>query len=65
MGCHEEHINTTIELVKREMFLMNEADKIGSNIEKYLEDLDEVLDRELSSIYEVRERINRLRRNLK
>jgi len=24
---------------------MNEADKIGSNIEKYLEDLDEVLDR--------------------
>ena len=44
---------------------MNEADKIGSNIEKYLEDLDEVLDRELSSIYEVRERINRLRRNLK
>lgn len=65
MSCHEEHINSTIELVKREMFLMNEADKIGSNIEKYLEDLDEVLDKELTSIYDLRERIGRLRKNLK
>lgn len=40
MNSHEEHINTTIELVKHEMFLMNEADKIGSNIDKYLDDLD-------------------------
>lgn len=64
MGCHEEHINTTIELVKQEMFLMNEADKIGSNIEKYLDELDEVLGRELGSILAVRERVHRLKKDL-
>ena len=32
MKIHERHINTSIELVKQEMFLMGEADKIGSNI---------------------------------
>jgi len=29
---HEKHINTNIELIKAEMVLMNEADKIGSDI---------------------------------
>ena len=33
------HINETIELTKKEMHLRNEADKIGSNIEDYLNDL--------------------------
>lgn len=44
---------------------MNEADKIGSNIEKYLDELDSVLEKELSSIYQVRDRVHRLKRNLK
>lgn len=34
--AHESHINETIELTKEEMYLRNEADKIGSNIEEYL-----------------------------
>ena len=32
------------------MVLMSEADKIGSNIEDYLNNLELVLDRELTSI---------------
>lgn len=47
------------------MFLMNEADKVGSDIGKYLDDLDGVLERELASIMAVRERVHRLKRDLR
>lgn len=43
MKAHENHIYTTIESVKQEMLLMNEADKIGSNIEDYIGNLEDVL----------------------
>ena len=46
MGEHQKHINNTIELVKEQMLLMNEADKIGSNIEEYLSSLSVSLDRQ-------------------
>jgi hypothetical protein len=36
------------------MALMNEADKIGSDIESYLGNLDRVLLKELDSIHEMR-----------
>lgn len=51
---HEQHINLNIELIKQEMALMNEADKIGSDIESYLSNLDNVLLRELDSINQMR-----------
>lgn len=64
MKTHEKHINTTIDLVKQEMVLMGEADKIGSNIEEYLNNLEIVLERELSSIKEVKDRVIKMKRNL-
>jgi hypothetical protein len=48
--AHEKHINSNIELIKHEMVLMNEADKIGSDIESYLSNLESVLQKELTSI---------------
>lgn len=53
---HEKHINTNIELIKSEMLLMNEADQIGSDIESYLNKLDAVLQLELASINQMRDK---------
>ena len=64
MKSHERHINTTIELVKQEMFLMGQADKVGSNVEEYLNNLEIVLERELSSIKEVKDKVIKLKKNL-
>ena len=55
------HINETIELTKREMQLRNEADKIGSNIEDYLDNLDHLLDQKVSSIDALRSRIYQIK----
>lgn len=54
---HEQHINETIELTKQEMQLRNEADKIGSNIEDYLDNLDALLEQKVSSIVALRDKI--------
>jgi len=40
---HEKCINETIEMTKEDMILRNEADKIGSNILDYLNNLDVLL----------------------
>ena len=58
---HEMHINETIELTKREMQLRNEADKIGSNIEDYLDNLYHLLDQKVSSIDALRSRIYQIK----
>lgn len=63
MKTHEKHINTTIDLVKEEMFLMGEADKVGSDIEKYLYSLESVLERELASIMEVKEKVIKIKKD--
>jgi hypothetical protein len=39
------------------MNLRNEADKIGSNIQDYLENLDNILDQKMNSIALLRDRI--------
>ena len=61
MKSHERHIYTTIESVKEEMLLMNEADKIGSSIEDYIGNLEVVLDSEMNSIKELKTKITRLK----
>jgi hypothetical protein len=39
------------------MQLRNDADKIGSNIEDYLDNLDELLDHKISSISALKKKI--------
>jgi flagellar biosynthesis chaperone FliJ len=43
------------------MQLRNEADKIGSNIEDYLDNLDHLLDQKVSSIEMLREKIHQIK----
>lgn len=46
------------------MLIKAEADKIGSRIEDYLENLSGVLDAKLNSIFELKARIEKIRDHL-
>lgn len=58
---HEQHINETIETTKAEMQLRNEADKIGSNIEDYLDSLEGLLERKMGSIRKLQTKIGAIK----
>ena len=47
------------------MRLRNEADKIGSNIEDYLDSLDDLLERKLASIVHMQGRVRQIKGYLK
>ncbi len=64
MKHHEQHINLTIELTKKEMLIKSEADKIGSRIEDYLENLSSVLDAKVNSIFAMKERMEKIKDHL-
>lgn len=52
---HRKHIDEVVSIVKDEMSLLNVVDKAGSDIEKYVEDLDKVLLSKISIISKLRE----------
>ena len=54
---HEHYINDTIEMTKEDMMLRNEADKIGSNIEDYLNSLDDLLERKMGAILKLKGKV--------
>ena len=47
------------------MKLRNDADKIGSNIEDYLDNLDEILDHKMASILTLKKKIGEIKGYLK
>lgn len=47
------------------MQLRNDADKIGSNIEDYLDNLDELLDHKMASILTLKKKIGEIKGYLK
>ena len=47
------------------MKLRNDADKIGSNIEDYLDNLDEILDHKMASIKKKKKKIGEIKGYLK
>ena len=57
IAAHRAQIESTMELVKREMSLLAEVDKPGSAIDVYVERLAEVLERKAASIAALRERV--------
>ena len=57
IAAHRAQIESTMELVKREMGLLAEVDKPGSAIDVYVERLAEVLERKAASIAALRERV--------
>ena len=47
------------------MKLRNDADRIGSNIEDYLDNLDEILDHKMASILTLKKKIGEIKGYLK
>ena len=41
--CHKQHVNEVINIEKDEMNLISEVDKSGSDVESYIQQLDEKL----------------------
>ena len=62
---HRQHIDEVVSIVKDEMSLLNVVDKPGSDIEKYVEDLDKVLLNKISIISKLREQLLNFHKHLK
>lgn len=62
---HRQHIYEVYSIVKDEMSLLNVVDKPGSDIEKYVEDLDKVLLNKISIISKLREQLLNFHKHLK
>ena len=43
LSNHRKFIDDTVDLVKKEMVLLHEVDKPGSNVEQYIDTLDGIL----------------------
>jgi hypothetical protein len=41
--CHKQHVNEIINIEKDEMNLISDVDKSGSDVEKYIHNLDTML----------------------
>lgn len=57
MNCHRKEIDDTVDLVKKEMFLIHEVDKPGSDVDDYIMQLDLILIHKLEMINTLRGRL--------
>lgn len=51
---HRRHIDDLVDLVKSEMVLLNDVDKPGSDVEEYVNNLDQMLLNKISMIEQMR-----------
>ena len=52
---HRRHIDDVVDLVKQEMVLLNEVDKPGSDVEEYVNNLDQILLKKMEMIKNMRD----------
>ena len=62
---HKNHIDNMVESIKDEMNYLHEVDKPGSNIEEYTNNLDKLLTKEIETITNLKNRLNKFRIMLK
>lgn len=55
--CHKQHVNEIINIEKDEMNLISEVDKSGSDVEKYINDLDRLLLQKVQMIGALRKKL--------
>lgn len=65
VAAHRRHVDVMVEMVKREMQLLQELDKPGSDADKYADSLDEMLGSKVREIGELREKLAVFRTHLK
>ena len=62
---HKNHIDSMVKTIKDEMSGIHEVEKPGSNIEEYTDNLDKFLSKEIESIMNLKNRLNKFRILLK
>ena len=62
---HRKHIDDVVDLVKREMVLLNEVDKPGSDVEDYVNNLDKILLSKMEMITNMRNQLIKFHKHLK
>jgi kinesin family protein 2/24 len=62
---HKNHIDSMVKTIKDEMSGIHEIEKPGSNIEEYTDNLDKLLSKEIESIMNLKNRLNKFRILLK
>ena len=65
LSHHRSHIDENVELVKKQMGILNEVDKPGSDVEKYVEGLEEILSFEMKKIMDLQNNVQRFKGFLK
>eukprot|EP01017_Pseudomicrothorax_dubius_P016156 TRINITY_DN1836_c0_g1_i1.p1 TRINITY_DN1836_c0_g1~~TRINITY_DN1836_c0_g1_i1.p1 ORF type:complete len:638 (+),score=143.28 TRINITY_DN1836_c0_g1_i1:107-2020(+) len=65
INAHRQHIDDVVEIVKQEMVLLNEVDKPGSDVDKYVECVDGLLAHKMMLIQQFRDRLSSFRAHLK
>lgn len=50
IASHRNHIDNCVELVKQEMKLLNEVDKPGSDVDEYVQNLEDILNNKVGLI---------------
>ena len=65
IASHREHIDTVVEMVKQEMNLLHNIDKPGSDIDLYLDSLEQMLDHKQSLISSLKGKIGSFRGHLR
>ena len=51
---HRAHIDEQVNAVREEMSLLNEVDKAGSDVERFVVDLDKILAKKMKMISDLR-----------
>jgi hypothetical protein len=54
---HKTHVDEVINIEKMEMGLISDVDKSGSDIEKYVKDLDQMLIKKMNMIANMRKKL--------
>lgn len=62
---HRKHIDDNVDLVKKQMSILNEVDKPGSDVEVYVGNLEQILSHNMNMIQEMQSKLVDFRSFLK
>lgn len=65
LSHHRSHIDENVELVKKQMGILNEVDKPGSDVERYVDGLEEILNFEMKKIMDLKNNVDKFKGFLK
>ena len=65
LTSHRKHIDDAVDYAQKEMALLNEADKPGSDIQNYALKLDKILLTKIKEVIAIRDKLHMFYKNVK